>query len=161
MSNKVCAMCGATGHTAPNCPWARTLTDPGLRVPVPTPVRTGKGQSRAASLAESVFNTLIGLIIAFSATALICWSHGIPMTWQNNLILTSWMTVISVARQYVIRRMWNAEFWKGWRSRWRYRNIDPELCCCGDTIGSGGSICHHGGCRSAKEHAISTETERL
>lgn len=160
MNKKVCTMCGAEGHTTPNCPWARTLTDPGLRMPTAAPAPS-KGQSKVASLTEAVFNTLIGLLIAMSATALICWAHGIPMTWQSNLILTSWMTVISVARQYVIRRMWNAEFWKGWKARWSYRNIDPDICCCGEQVGSGGSICHHGGCRSAKEYAITRETKRL
>jgi hypothetical protein len=47
-----------------------------------------------------------------------------------------------------VRRAWLA---------WRYRKIDPNLCCCGDWIGQGGSICGHGGCRSAKEYAISRE----
>lgn len=160
MNTKACTMCGAEGHTAPNCPWARTLTDPGLRMPTAAPVPE-KGQSKAASLTEAVFNTFVGLVIAFAATAAICWAHGIPMTWQNNVILTSWMTAISIARQYVIRRMWNAEFWKGWRAKWRYRNIDPDICCCGDMVGSGGSTCHHGGCRSAKEYAITREMGRL
>lgn len=40
--------------------------------------------------------------------------------------------------------------------RFRFRRIDPLLCCCGSNIGQGGDICRHGGCRSAKEHAVST-----
>lgn len=42
---------------------------------------------------------------------------------------------------------------------WKYRNVDPDLCCCGCNIGTGGSICHHGGCRSAKEYAITSQVE--
>ena len=109
-------------------------------------------------------NTVAGLLIAMWATAAICWLHNIPMSWTNNFIITSWMTAISVARSYALRRAWNAEFWKGWKTKWRkaklswkYRRVDPDLCCCGSQMGQGGSICHHGGCRSAKEYAITRE----
>ncbi len=37
---------------------------------------------------------------------------------------------------------------------WKYRHKDPEVCCCGCNMGQGGDICRHGGCRSAKEYAI-------
>ena len=53
----------------------------------------------------------------------------------------------------MLRRLY--ELWL----EWKYRNVDPELCCCGDTIGQGGSICYHGGCRSAKEYAITSRLE--
>ncbi len=42
---------------------------------------------------------------------------------------------------------------------WKYRKIDPNLCCCGCELGQGGSICHHGGCRSMKEYCITTEID--
>lgn len=149
MNNDACTFCGSLDHTAPNCPWHEA------------PLRT---QSKAASLAEAVVNTVVGLLIAMWATAAICWLHGIPMSWTNNFIITSWMTGLSVARGYALRRAWNAEFWKAGKIRWRrmrlswkYRKIDPDLCCCGSQMGRGGSICHHGGCRSAREHAIDRE----
>ena len=149
MTDTVCTFCGSLEHTAPHCPWNET------------PLRV---QSRAASLAEAVVNTVAGLLIAMWATAAICWLHNIPMSWTNNFIITSWMTAISVARSYALRRAWNAEFWKGWKTKWRkaklswkYRRVDPDLCCCGSQMGQGGSICHHGGCRSAKEYAITRE----
>lgn len=157
---QVCTMCGATGHSAPACPWARTLTDPGLARVQPAPAQP-KGQSKLSSLTEALFSTLVGLLIAMGATFTICWVYDIPMTWTNNFIITFWMTVVSIARQYVIRRMWNAEFWKGWVARWKYRKIDPELCCCGTNMGEGGSVCGHGGCRSAKEYAITQAVEGL
>lgn len=57
--------------------------------------------------------------------------------------------------------------WRRWRDKalllrlkWKYRSIDPGLCCCGSMIGEGGDICHHGGCRSAVEYAIHYELEK-
>lgn len=111
-------------------------------------------QSKKGSLAEAVFNTLIGLVIASLATQGICWVYNIPMTWSNNFILTFWMTVISVIRSYYVRRLWNSRFWAPWVARWKARHIDPDLCCCGCNMGKGGDICFHGGCKSAKKHFI-------
>lgn len=149
MNNDACTFCESLDHTAPNCPWHEA------------PLRT---QSKKASLTEAVVNTVVGLLIAMWATAAICWLHRIPMSWTNNFIITSWMTGLSVARGYALRRAWNAEFWKAGKMRWRrmrlgwkYRKVDPDLCCCGSHIGQGGSICSHGGCRSAKEYAIASE----
>jgi len=43
--------------------------------------------------------------------------------------------------------------------RWKYRKYDDELCCCGEQMGHGGSICYHGGCRSMKEYVVTCEME--
>lgn len=43
---------------------------------------------------------------------------------------------------------------------WHFRFVDPDLCCCGCKMGEGGSICHHGGCRSAREYAITCCLEK-
>jgi len=64
-------------------------------------------------MVEAVVNTVVGLVIAMVATAAICKAYSIPMTWENNFIITFWMTVLSVLRSYVIRRMFNAQ----WRPR--------------------------------------------
>ena len=64
-------------------------------------------QSKLHSLAEAVVNTLVGLAIAMLATAVICWAYDIPMLWENNFKITAWMTALSVARSYVIRRYFN------------------------------------------------------
>lgn len=40
-------------------------------------------------------------------------------------------------------------------ARWKFRHVDPNVCCCGCDLGTGGDICAHGGCRSAKDYAIS------
>lgn len=44
---------------------------------------------------------------------------------------------------------------------WKYRHYDHDICCCGDYMGHGGSICYHGGCRSMKEYIITSELDRL
>lgn len=68
-------------------------------------------QSKAMSLLEAVVNTVVGLGVAMVTTAAICKAYGIPMTWENNFIITFWMTVISIVRSYLLRRMFNG----GWR----------------------------------------------
>lgn len=64
-------------------------------------------QSKAMSLLEAVVNTIVGLVVAMIATAAICKAYGIPMTWENNFIITLWMTVISIVRSYLLRRLFN------------------------------------------------------
>jgi hypothetical protein len=39
--------------------------------------------------------------------ALIAYRYDIPITARNNFILTAWMTVISVVRSYLLRRLFN------------------------------------------------------
>jgi len=64
-------------------------------------------QAKLHSLLEAVVNTLVGLVIAMIATAVICWFHDIPMPLENNFKITAWMTALSVVRGYAIRRYFN------------------------------------------------------
>ena len=48
---------------------------------------------------------------------------------------------------------------KWYLEHWKYRHHNHEICCCGEQIGHGGSICYHGGCRSMKEYLITTEMQ--
>jgi uncharacterized membrane protein len=66
-----------------------------------------KGQSKLASFIESIVNTLLGLVIAFFAQWLIVWVYDIPLSHTQNLIIVFWMTVLSVLRSYVVRRIAN------------------------------------------------------
>ena len=72
-----------------------------------------KPQSKTMSMVEAVVNTVVGLGVAMGATAAICKAYGSPMTWENNVIITFWMTVLSVLRSYLLRRLFNAQ----WRPR--------------------------------------------
>lgn len=69
-------------------------------------------QSRKASIVEACANTLIGLFIQASAQAFLFLVMKIPITTPQFIWFTLIMTVLSVARSYVVRRMWNAEWWK-------------------------------------------------
>ena len=93
--NKQCELCGAEDSNG--CPLLKQSS--------------GK-QTRLASMVEAVVNTGVGMVLAMWATTLICSAYSIPMSWTNNFIITFWMTVLSIVRSYVIRRAWNAEFWK-------------------------------------------------
>jgi hypothetical protein len=66
-----------------------------------------RGQSKVASLFESVVNTLLGMVIAFFAQWAIVWFYSIPLTHSQNVIIVFWMTVLSVLRSYVVRRIFN------------------------------------------------------
>jgi len=52
--------------------------------------------------------------------------------------------------------VWCRKLWLNWK----YRHYDPDVCCCGCMMGEGGSICHHGGCRSMKEYVITSELKK-
>jgi hypothetical protein len=65
-------------------------------------------QSKQASIAEAVVNTVVGFSLAWIAQMSICWFYGIPLSGQDNAIITFWMTVVSLLRSYIIRRLFNA-----------------------------------------------------
>jgi len=64
-------------------------------------------QSRLMSLLEALVNVVVGLVISMVATWVICWYYDIPMTVTHNAILTFWMSVLSIVRSYVLRRVFN------------------------------------------------------
>ena len=64
-------------------------------------------QTKKASLSEAVVNTAVGFLIAWAAQALICWVYSIPLTAEQNAVIVFWMTVISVLRNYFVRRFFN------------------------------------------------------
>jgi len=70
-------------------------------------------QSKLGSIVEAVVNTAVGIVVAMVATTAICKAYNIPMSWANNVIITFWMTVLSVLRSYLLRRLFNAQ----WRPR--------------------------------------------
>lgn len=65
-------------------------------------------QSRLGSLYEAFINIAIGYWINFAGNALILPLFGFHVTLAQNLQIGVMFTVISVARQYVIRRWFNA-----------------------------------------------------
>lgn len=70
-------------------------------------------QSKKASFVETLTSTFVGLGIAI-------WMNYILFAWYAQpkyhvLSIAAWMTLVSVIRGYVLRRLFNTEFWKRWR----------------------------------------------
>ena len=61
-------------------------------------------QTRLESLVEAFINCVVGYLVSFMANAIILPMVGIPVTIKQNLLIGAGMTVVSVARQYAIRR---------------------------------------------------------
>lgn len=73
---------------------------------------TSVRQSRLASFAETVANTAIGFLVTLGANYVIFPAYDVKLTFNQNIQIVFWFTLLSVARGYVVRRMWNAEWWK-------------------------------------------------
>ncbi len=64
-------------------------------------------QSKVMSLVEAATNVLIGYLIATAATIVILPLHGYPVTTQKALSISLAFTFISLARSYILRRVFN------------------------------------------------------
>jgi len=66
-----------------------------------------KAQSKKMSLLESITNTVIGLISSFYVQLLLFPLFGIHVSTKVNLQITALFFVISFARSYTTRRIFN------------------------------------------------------
>jgi hypothetical protein len=64
-------------------------------------------QSRKMSLVEAVINTAIGFAVSLVTWIVLQHAYGIPMSFGDSLQITAWFTIVSIARQYVLRRVFN------------------------------------------------------
>jgi len=64
-------------------------------------------QSYSLSLIESITNTLTGLVISFIIQIIIYPVMGIPVRIEQNVIITLVFTGASIARGFVVRRIFN------------------------------------------------------
>lgn len=62
-------------------------------------------QSKTHSIIESVVNVLIGYFVALASQLIIFPMFGIYVTIKDNMFIGLWFTVISIARSYVLRRI--------------------------------------------------------
>jgi len=74
---------------------------------------TASGQHRIDSLAEALTNTAIGFLVSLVTWIIVARLYGIPMTTSTSLQITGWFTVVSVLRQYLLRRLFDG------RSPWQ------------------------------------------
>lgn len=65
-------------------------------------------QSRHMSLVESVANVIVGYSVAVTTQILIFPIFGLHMTLAQNLKMGAVFTVVSIARSYVLRRLFEA-----------------------------------------------------
>lgn len=70
------------------------------------------GQTRKMSFAESLLNVGIGYGVACTAQAVVFPWFGLYVPLHHNLIIGGIFTVISIARSYCVRRIFN---WMGGR----------------------------------------------
>lgn len=66
-------------------------------------------QSKKNSLLEAVTNTAVGFMISLSATFIIFPLVGIESSAGKNILITLFFTVISIARGYLLRRLFNRQ----------------------------------------------------
>lgn len=65
-------------------------------------------QTRLGSLIEALFNVAIGLAVSVVANALVFPRFGFHPSAAENVSISLIYTAISIARQYVLRRWFNA-----------------------------------------------------
>jgi hypothetical protein len=70
-------------------------------------------QLRTDSLMEALTNTAIGFVISAVTWHFVAMAFGIPMPLSTNLEIIGIFTVVSIARQYVLRRVFDG------RSPWQ------------------------------------------
>ena len=61
-------------------------------------------QSKLESFIESVLNTLIGFVLAFTTSAILLPLMGLPISAGQNFVITLVFSVVSIVRGYLVRR---------------------------------------------------------
>ena len=65
------------------------------------------GQRKAHSALEAVVNVVVGYGIAVAAQIMVFPWFGLHASLQDNLVIGALFTVISLARSYLLRRLFN------------------------------------------------------
>jgi hypothetical protein len=65
------------------------------------------GQSRAGSFVESCANVAIGYCVALAAQLIVFPIFSIHIPMSSNLAIGAIITAVSIARSYVVRRVFN------------------------------------------------------
>ena len=64
-------------------------------------------QSKKHSALESVTNVVVGLVVSILTQMILFPALNIPVTFNQNLVITLVFFVLSFARGYIIRRIFN------------------------------------------------------
>lgn len=81
------------------------------------------GQTRMESLKEATSQTAIGFLVAYVAWPLAAAASQMPYTAVQHIMMTGILTLVSVARGYLVRRYFNMKAIKKWDER---RNVSKE-----------------------------------
>ena len=65
-------------------------------------------QSKQKSLVESTVQTIIGLATSIALQVVLYPILGIPVSFTQNLIITSVFFIVSIVRGFLIRRLFNS-----------------------------------------------------
>jgi hypothetical protein len=66
-------------------------------------------QSKKHSALESVTNVVVGLVVSIVTQMILFPALNIPVTFNQNLVITLVFFVLSFARGYIIRRIFNSK----------------------------------------------------
>ena len=64
-------------------------------------------QSRLMSLIEAMTNVAIGMVVSFFGQIVVSHWYNLPLNVAQNMQIVLFFTVLSVARSYVLRRVFN------------------------------------------------------
>lgn len=64
-------------------------------------------QNKQKSFLESVINTFVGFIITLITSPFIYWACDVKISFPSITVVTLLFTLVSIARNYVIRRIFN------------------------------------------------------
>jgi high-affinity Fe2+/Pb2+ permease len=78
-----------------------------MKISLVTNFNIMKKQSKKHSVYESITNVVIGLLISIITQMILYPLMGIPVSFNQNLIITGVFFVISFIRGYLIRRFFN------------------------------------------------------
>jgi hypothetical protein len=66
-------------------------------------------QTRIDSLMEAATNTFVGFLISLATQFILVAMYRLPISISTSLQMVGWFTVVSVARQYILRRLFNGK----------------------------------------------------
>lgn len=96
-----------TNGPGPDGPWA-ALEHRFYRLHPRLRVKEVKGQSRRMSLVESITNVVVGLLVSVLFLELVLPLWGVQLAVSSNVVISLLFTVISLARSYLLRRLFES-----------------------------------------------------
>ena len=64
-------------------------------------------QTKLQSLIETASSLFAGFFLAMGLQVFLAWAYNVPMSLQQNFEWTIWFTLLSIARGYAFRRLFN------------------------------------------------------